>query len=552
MRFAHRVSSTVFRARRIVGHARGRYDAVNLIPVLDPMARRTSQPAAKPLRLLERRVLAEIRRRGLIAQGERGMVSLSGGPDSMALLHILHALCGPLGIARLEVVHFDHGLRPESAAEAEWVAGEAALLERPVHIVRAGHLAGLTSGVQAAARDWRREESARLMAQWEADWMATGHQREDRLETWLMKLLRGTHLSHLGGMAWRNGPFIRPLLSTPRASLSAYLAAKGQGWLEDPTNASPRYQRNRVRHELLPLLDDLTGAVSGSGKSRGEASENAARPLAALERRLDALERQARQLETWIEEVLAGHPVSQNDPTETGHWISAPELAALPELAATAALHRFITERMPGAVPFGQMERAVALSRAGKPRWRLHLPGRRLLKRDRERIVLERLPDSGEAPEAAEAAQERVCMEFMDFRVWKPKAWRVDLSQAPSGIKADEPVDRGNPAAGIPSLAFHNLPPGATLELRTRRPGDRFHPPWKDKPVKLKDFLRDRKIPLAERDRVALVVLDEKVIGILPPAGTTAGPAPGVAARGHHEPNGEGPALRVEVEIKAG
>ncbi|MCH8075489.1 MAG: tRNA lysidine(34) synthetase TilS [SAR324 cluster bacterium] len=498
------------------------------------MARKSSHSHSKPLHPLERRVLAEIRRQGLIAPGERGMVSLSGGPDSMALLHILHALSGALGIARLEVVHFDHGLRPESAGEADWVAGEAARLERPLHMVRTGHLAALTGGVQAAARDWRRTESARLMAQWEADWMATGHQREDRLETWLMKLLRGTHLSHLGGMAWRNGPFIRPLLRTPRAGLKAYLEDKGQGWLEDPTNALPRYKRNRVRHELLPLLDDLTG---GGG----------ARPLAALERRLDALERQARQLETWLGEVRAGHPVSQNDPAEPRHWISAPELAALPELAANDALHRFITERMPGAVPFGQMERAAALLRDGKPRWRLHLPGRRLLKRDGERIVLERLPGAGEAAEAAEAAHAPVCMEFMDLRVWKPKAWRVNLFQAPPGMEATEDID-----PGFLGLALFNLPPGATLELRPRRPGDRFHPPWKDKPVKLKEFLRERKIPLDQRDRVALVVLDERVIGLLPPDAPAAGSAPALAARGHHQPDGESPALWVGVEIEVG
>ncbi len=511
------------------------------------MDRKTPQPDANPLRPLERRVLAEIRRQGLIAPGERGMVSVSGGPDSMALLHILHALSGALGIARLEVVHFDHGLRPESAGEADWVAGEVARLERPVHIVRAGHLAGLTGGVQAAARDWRRAESARLMAQWEADWMATGHQREDRLETWLMKWLRGTYLSHLGGMAWRNGPFIRPLLSTPRADLSAYLTGKGQGWLEDPTNALPRYKRNRVRHELLPLLDDLAGGTAHDGA----ATRGGARPLAALERRLDALERQARQLETWLEEVRAGHPVSQNDPAEPPHWISAPELAALPELAANWALHRFITERMPGAVPFDQMERAAALLKGGKPRWRLHLPGRRLLRREGERIVLERLPGAAEATEALKKTDEPVCLELMDLRVWKPKAWRVNLFQAPPGMEATEDID-----PGFPGLALFNLPPGATLELRTRRPGDRFQPPWKDKPVKLKDFLRDRKIPLNQRDRVALVLLDGQVIGLLPPDEPAAGPAPAtgkaVAARGHHEPNGESPALWVGVEIEVG
>ena len=138
-------------------------------------------------------------------------------------------------------------------------------------------------------------------------------------------------------------------------------------------------------------------------------------------------------------------------------------------------------------------------------------------------------------------------MEFMDLRVWKPKAWRVNLFQAPPGLEATKDID-----PGFRGLTLHNLPPGATLELRPRRPGDRFHPPWKDKPVKLKDFLRDRKIPLNQRDRVALVLLDERVIGLLPPGETNTGPEPYVAARGHHEPDGESPILWVGVEIEGG
>ena len=451
---------------------------------------------------LERRILAAIRREGLVSPGQRGLIAVSGGPDSMALLHLLTTLRPALEMT-LEVVHFDHGLRPESAGEADWVARQAARLEVPVHIVRTAHLKGLASGVQGAARAWRLAESRRLLAQWEAQWVATGHQREDRLETWLLKWLRGAHLSHLQGMAWQTGPFIRPLLDTPRAALTGYLKARGQDWLEDPTNRQLRYKRNRVRHELLPLLNELAGG--------------------ALERRLAALERQSGSLEQWLEETLAGQPCPQNDPARPPHWISTDALHALPPLAREAMLHRFVTERLPGALRHDQVERALALLISGKPEWRLALSGGRRLRRGGERLFLETAP-SGDSPDprTADIAQ----VEVEGIRIRHPARWRVRAALGAEGA----------------GLALHNLPPCAVLEVRARIPGDRFHPPGSKRPRKLNEFLRAGGVPSWERDQVPLVTLAGRIIAVCPLA----------VAQGHHHPQSEGLPLWLEIGLESG
>jgi tRNA(Ile)-lysidine synthase len=450
---------------------------------------------------LERRILATLRAHELAPPGSRGLVCVSGGADSLALLHLLHAAQEPLAL-RLEAVHFDHGLRPESAAEADWVARQVAALGLPCHGVRATHLAGRAGGVQAAARAWRRAEALRLAAQWEARWIATGHQRGDQAETLLLKWLRGAHLTRLRGMAWRDGPWVRPLLDTPREALSAYLRARGQTWLEDPTNRSDAYQRNRVRHALLPLLDALApGGIAP---------------------RLAALEAQSAQAAALVDAVLAARPVPQAPPGHAAPWIDAEALRALPRLAAATALHAFVLGHLPGALDAAPVERALHLLHAGAPAWSLHLSHRRRLERRGARLLLREAGAAAPAP-----AAEPVRHALGAWQVLAPPGWRV--AQAP-------------PGAG---LALHNLPPRALLELRRRRPGDRFHPPWKPHPVKLAAFLRDQHVPLWERERLPLVLLEGQVIAVYPRFVARGYDVPG--ALPDAAPAGDGSPLRLEI-----
>ena len=447
---------------------------------------------------LERRVLAALREHGLARAGERGLVAVSGGPDSMALLHLLHGLRERLDL-RLEVVHFDHGLRPESGREAEWVAARAGSLELPAHIVRTDHLAALGSGVQAAARAWRRQEARRLQTQWEAQWVATGHQRDDGLETWLLKWLRGAHLTSLQGIAWREGDFIRPLLGCTRVELTAYLDQQGVEWLEDPSNRNPRYKRNRVRHELLPLLEDLSGG--------------------GIAERLEDLDAQSRALTGWLAEALAAHSVPGSDPTATRHWISAGGLAGLPPFLAEAALYRFVTDRTPGHLPFRRVREALALLAQGGDGWNLDWPGGRRLRRQGERVLLEAATAPDASPgDSGEASWNDISTRVGAHEIGHPPRFRL----REGGPGSDE------------GMILDGIDPDSPLRVRTRRPGDRFHPAWSSAPVKLKDFLRDRGIPRWERDLVPLLLLGEVIVAVYPAyiAGSHQGHQDGTPAGG--------------------
>jgi tRNA(Ile)-lysidine synthase len=215
--------------------------------------------APAELRLVADRAAKALARAGVPATGDGVAVAVSGGADSLALLHALRALAGPRGW-RLAVVTVDHGLRPGSAADAAFVADHAKALGLPAllrTLAPADLEAHRRAGQEGAAR------AARYQALWPAAdelgcrWLATGHTLDDQAETVLLQLLRGAGPDGLAGMAVRSGRLLRPLLTTRRAETRACCAALGLAWREDPTNAEDGPLRNRVRHQLLPLLEEL-------------------------------------------------------------------------------------------------------------------------------------------------------------------------------------------------------------------------------------------------------------------------------------------------------
>ena len=173
------------------------------------------------------------------AAGTALTCAVSGGADSLALLY-LAARAG----CRVTAVHVDHGLRPGSGAEADLVAAAAERFGATFRAERAAIAPG--PNLEARARDARR---ALLPAG-----AATGHTADDQAETILLNLLRGAGLGGLGGM--RPGP-TKPILDLRRAETRHLCAALGLEPVTDPSNADPAFRRNRVRHELLPLLDAL-------------------------------------------------------------------------------------------------------------------------------------------------------------------------------------------------------------------------------------------------------------------------------------------------------
>ncbi len=209
---------------------------------------------------LRHRVGQAIATHDLWRPGDRVAIAVSGGLDSVCLLDLLHRIAGWHG-GSLSVITVDHGTRPGSAGDADFVEDLAASLGVPC--ARADLSLG-PGASEATLRDGRYAVFEAI----DVDRVALAHHREDLAETVLLHLIRGTGVAGLSGMRWRRGRYVRPLLEVSRAQLRDWAEHRGLAHREDPSNADPRFLRNRLRHEVLPLLEDLRpGATKGIARS---------------------------------------------------------------------------------------------------------------------------------------------------------------------------------------------------------------------------------------------------------------------------------------------
>ena len=194
-----------------------------------------------------------------LVYGDRIIIAVSGGPDSTALLHILYYLRHRLGIS-IHIAHVNHQLRPSASRDERFVAGLGRKLGVPVSTgrVRVKTSSGKSS-IEEAAREKRFEFLLKLAKQKKANIIALGHTQDDLAETVLMRILRGTGLLGLQGILpekTRNGiRLIRPLLSFSKKDILQYLKKNKIKYCIDPSNKNPVYFRNKIRRDLLPLLE---------------------------------------------------------------------------------------------------------------------------------------------------------------------------------------------------------------------------------------------------------------------------------------------------------
>ncbi len=436
----------------------------------------------------------------LLKPGLRLAVGLSGGADSVALVRALEERSKERGLV-LHAAHLHHGLRGEEAdGDLAFARELAARLGLPFHEARVETereaRADAGSGkaaetIEEAARRLRYGWFRQLMASGEVDAVATAHIRDDQAETVLAKFLRGAWTEGLSGIhpviEFPEGRILRPLLGTTRAEVEAYLGALGQGWREDSSNRHLSFTRNRIRHELLPLLEGWNPR---------------------LREHLAQMAELARGEEAWWGAELAriapqmlptGRPVRGGGRAAgSGFAIDVTRLAALP-LALQRRILRYAAEKLGAAIDFLSTEALRLLALAGRAGQKLELAEGLRAERTPRELRLAILPDGrakGQAiPEYEVAIPGEVTAEA--FGLWL----RIEVTAPRAAIE------------------------GRTATLRNWRPGDRVLLRHSSGPRKAKEVLERLRVTGSGRQVWPVLELDGRILWM---RGVEVEPAAGV------------------------
>lgn len=442
---------------------------------------------------LEQRVLRFIRENRLFEPGNKVVVAVSGGPDSVCMLHILSGLSNELGI-ELHVAHLDHQLRgQESAADAEYVSDladrlrvPATLASRDVAAYRREH----RLSPEESAREVRYAFLSEVAGDIGADRIAVGHTLDDQAETILMHLVRGSGTRGLRGLlpqivlkrGRRALTVVRPLLGLSRADTIDYCRRHLLAPRDDSSNASLTPLRNRIRHELLPMLREYNPNIT---ESLLRTARLAADDLAYLDVEAGR---------------LCGDIVQIREDTAV---IDRPSFRALPAVMQRHLL-RNLAETLLGNIrdiEAAHIEEIIDIldKPAGK---KTALPGGLTFLVERDRYLLGVSPESlspyppfkGEIP-----------LEIPGLTV--APGWDITAEITAVPVTFDEANDF--------SAVFDLDLTGDELTVRTRRPGDRFQPLGMPRPKKLNEFMIDTGIPRAWRSRIPLVCIGERIIWVV-------------------------------------
>lgn len=434
----------------------------------------------------------------LIEPDDQVVVGVSGGADSLCLLHILTQLRSTLNLT-LHAAHLDHRLRgAESTADADFVRRIAA--DRGVPItVQAADVASLASnrkkGIEETARRERYTFLSQVAGRVGAGKIAVGHNADDQAETVLMHLMRGAGLAGLRGMAPLS-PYplpapgltlVRPLLSVPRIEIDAYLAEIGLHPRQDRSNLDTAYLRNRLRHQVLPLLEEVSPRI---GARLGQLAEL----VAADEELLEALLEQS-----WGDLVIS----------ESGREIALNRAAwrALPLGLQRRTLRRALSRSLGSleGITFTHIESVRRVADTGDLGAQATLPRAAQLTVGDGHLLITGGPAAA-PPEWPLLGGETPLVLAIPGRTRLPGArWTVEAELLGATAELRAGAIR-NPDPWCAYLDAEQA--GPSLVLRSRRPGERFQPlGMGGRSSSLSDFMINQRIPRTWRDRVPILAL---------------------------------------------
>jgi tRNA(Ile)-lysidine synthase len=424
-------------------------------------------------------------RHNLLSPGSRILAACSGGPDSLALVHILNRLKKEYSVS-LAVAHVNHMFRPEAAEEAEFVAAFAAGLGLACYVtaidVPAYYKANKMSP-EEAGRVLRYRYLRRVAAEWGAALIATGHHRDDQVETVLINFLRGAGSGGLRGIQPVSDGIIRPLLPVGRREIEEYCATWQLKPRQDSSNFETNYLRNRIRLKLLPALE----------AEYNPAIRKAVWQLAALAGdEYDYLRQEVKRL--WTAVV-----------TEADRLTIGSQALAGVHKALQREIIRLAIEKKRGTltgISFGHVEKLLTMVLSGTVGAVLTLPGGLVAYKTYTGVELGMITDSLQFASSRQEGLEAV-------PVAVPGITQAGGFAVVAELSTERKSYRGRQTAAF-DLEQLSLP----LIVRTRQPGDRFRPLGLSGSKKLKEYFIDQKVPAAERDTILLICDQQEIIWV--------------------------------------
>ena len=441
-------------------------------------------------------VLRTIQERRLFGPGQHLLVAVSGGPDSIALLSLLAALARSWRLT-LTAVHFNYALRGvESDGDEDFVSSFCRarniplIVRRPVLTKQRG-----ASSLQLLAR-WARYEAMKSLAhELHADKIVTGHTANDQAETMLLWMLRGAGVTGLAGMPFvRERIIVRPLLRTTREDILTYLKQEGLSYRQDSSNLTLLYRRNRVRRDLLPMMEDITPGI-----------------VRLLERQADVLRADDAYLEQVVDDLYRSL-VTVN--LRGDQRFERQAVAALPDALKRRLVRHLLRSIDPEQRPPGlRSVESVLRFVSGRSRgMRISLRGAELI-RDGERVVLVRR--SGRAGvsvrEGRSAMEQPVALSVPSTVYWPGTAQEIHVQEM-TRQEAEPLLKQRMRDCAVFDMSRLSSP----LVLRPWRAGDRIHPRGMGgKSKKLQDYFTDLKLSGRERTRIPLLAAPEGILWVV-------------------------------------
>ncbi len=445
-------------------------------------------------------VTAYIEQHALLPEIGTVIVAVSGGADSLCLLHLLHTLCGRnkrYPIIQLHVAHLNHQLRSEASAQDAIVVAQLAeswglpstigVTDVPM-LARAEH-----RSLEDAART-ARYRFLREVAQGQP--IAVAHHQDDQVETLLLHWLRGGGIDSMVGLQPRQQDIIRPLLSITHAEALAYCQQRGLTPLEDASNTDTRFLRNRIRHELLPLLESMNPGFRATLLRNSEVM------------RVDAEWIEAQVGNAWHDVVL-----SEQD---ARILISVSSLRTLPLSLQRHMLRRITSKLSAGQSPL-ELRHHMLIEQLTQRKDNvkdvlLQLPDALVVSRNDDTMVFERV-DELRKQSVVTVEHEAVTLSIpgsvsIPGNPWIAKAEILTDETAHEAKKALQ-YEQWDAVWRLLASTGHTVYVDAdkiadVLQVRTRRPGDRIRPLGMAHEKKVQDILVDKHIARTERDELPL------------------------------------------------